>query len=160
MKSAAGTPKLLTGTAHFSTFYTGCFSDAGTLKRILDSLRIHCTGRLICLFGGRDGETRESRRTTGEMAGRCADLVILTGDPCCTEHPDTVNRDFADGLFTCNVRYKIISNRIDAIHSLIDHCGREDTAILLRRCPDADSSPGSTYPLSDEQIAAQYLETK
>lgn len=158
MKSATGTPKLLTDTAHFSTIYTGCFNDAGALKRILDGLRPHCTGRLICLFGGRDGETRESRRTTGEMAGRCADLVILTGDPCCKEHPDTVNRDFADGLSACGGRYELIADRIDAIHSLIDHCERNDAAILLRRCPDADSS--NVCFLSDEQIATQYLEAK
>lgn len=155
MKSATGTPKLLTDTAHFSTIYTGCFNNAGALKRILDHLRARCTGRLICLFGGRDGESCESRQTTAAAAGARADLVILTEDPSCTEPPDAVNRAFASGLSAGAGHYEIIPDRSDAIHFLLDHCGREDTAVLLRRCPDAD--PGF---LSDGQIAAQYLATK
>lgn len=147
-------------TGHFSSIYTGCFDTAGTLARILAPLRACCAGRLICLFGGRDGETPQDRQAIGAVAGRYADLVILTGDQLCREPSDAVGRAFADGLPAGGASREYIGDRTAAIQFLLDHCGRDDTTLLLRRCPSPDADPGSIPFLTDEQIAARYLATK
>lgn len=157
MRAARESLQVLGDTAHFSTVYTGCCHDANALRHILDSLRPRCAGRLICLLGGLDGESPQDRHALGEAAGEYADLVILTEDPCCREHPDTAGKALAGGVSAHGGRCKLIADRPDAIHYLLDHCGRDDIAVLLRRCPEWGRGG---LPLTDAQIAAQYLKTK
>ena len=117
--------------------------------------------RLICVFGGGGNRPRQRRRDLGQAAGKYADLTILTMDNPRFEDMDDINRDIIEGLDVYNGVYQIIPDRKDAIHYVIDHCGKNDIVALIGKGHEEyQDVRGVKYPFSEEQVIREYLQTK
>ncbi len=67
------------------------------LETILNALRPHATGRLICVFGcGGDRDTGK-RPVMGEISARLADITIVTDDNPRSEMPDAIRSEIMVG---------------------------------------------------------------
>ena len=60
------------------------------LETVLTALRPHATGRLIVVFGAGGDRDRAKRPIMGEIAGRLADVAIVTDDNPRSEDPAAI----------------------------------------------------------------------
>ncbi len=70
------------------------------LENVLKTLRNLATGRLVCVFGCGGDRDRGKRPLMGGIAGRYADVVLVTSDNPRTEDPQTIIAAVADGVAT------------------------------------------------------------
>jgi UDP-N-acetylmuramoyl-L-alanyl-D-glutamate--2,6-diaminopimelate ligase len=68
------------------------------LEAVLNNLRKLCAGRLICVFGCGGDRDRGKRPIMGEIAGRIADLPVLTSDNPRSEDPLAIISEVEAGL--------------------------------------------------------------
>jgi UDP-N-acetylmuramoyl-L-alanyl-D-glutamate--2,6-diaminopimelate ligase len=68
------------------------------LAAVLTTLRALAPRRLICVFGCGGDRDRGKRPIMGEIAGRLADLVILTSDNPRSEEPERIMLEIEGGL--------------------------------------------------------------
>lgn len=77
------------------------------------------------------------------------------------EEMDSINADIIQGLDESHGRYKVILDREEAIHYLIDHCGKDDIVALIGKGHEEyQEIHGVKYYFSEEKIVKDYLQTK
>lgn len=156
-----GRTQLIQDTAHFSTFIIDYAHNALSMESLLKMLKSYHPGRLICLFGGGGNKPKQRRFDMGEMAGKYADLSIITMDNPRDEEMESINADIIKGLQVYGSEYKIILDRKEAIHHLIDSCGKEDIVALIGKGHEEyQEVRGVKYYFSEEKIIQEYLMTK
>ncbi|MBI9084806.1 MAG: UDP-N-acetylmuramoyl-L-alanyl-D-glutamate--2,6-diaminopimelate ligase [Desulfobacterales bacterium] len=74
------------------------------LAHALVVLRTLTPGRLICIFGCGGDRDRTKRPLMGEIAGRQADLAVVTSDNPRSESPQTIIADICQGMETARSR--------------------------------------------------------
>lgn len=156
-----GRTQLLQDTAHFTTFIIDYAHNALSMESLLEMLKGYEPGRLICLFGGGGNRPRQRRFDMGRIAGKYADLTVITMDNPRDEEMDSINADIIQGLDESHGRYKVILDREEAIHYLIDHCGKDDIVALIGKGHEEyQEIHGVKYYFSEEKIVKDYLQTK
>ncbi len=68
------------------------------IENALKTLRQVCKGKLICVFGCGGDRDRGKRPEMGSIAGRYADIAIVTSDNPRSEDPAVIIRDILPGL--------------------------------------------------------------
>ena len=159
--SVKGRTQVLKEVSHFSTFLIDYAHNALSMESLLQTLKEYKPKRLICLFGGGGNKPKQRRYDMGLVAGKYADLTILTMDNPRYEEMDKINQDIICGLKVHDGKYQIIDDREEAIHYLIDHCDRDDMVALIGKGHEEyQEVKGVKYPFSEEEVVARYLETK
>ncbi|SOD90558.1 UDP-N-acetylmuramoyl-L-alanyl-D-glutamate--2,6-diaminopimelate ligase [Caenispirillum bisanense] len=67
------------------------------LETVLEALRPHAAGRLVCVFGAGGDRDRGKRPVMGEVVSRLADVAIVTDDNPRTEDPAFVRSEVMAG---------------------------------------------------------------
>jgi len=70
------------------------------LENVLKTVQPLCPARLICVFGCGGDRDRGKRPEMGEVAGRFADIAIVTSDNPRTENPEQIIEDILPGLLS------------------------------------------------------------
>ena len=70
----------------------------GALESVLNALRIHCAGRLICVFGCGGDRDQGKRPLMAAAAERLADVVVVTDDNPRNEEPQAIMQDILIGF--------------------------------------------------------------
>ncbi len=70
----------------------------GALESVLGALRVHCSGKLICVFGCGGDRDKGKRPLMAEVAERLADVVIATDDNPRTEDPASIMAEVVAGF--------------------------------------------------------------
>ncbi|MDC0601644.1 UDP-N-acetylmuramoyl-L-alanyl-D-glutamate--2,6-diaminopimelate ligase [Aliiglaciecola sp.] len=68
------------------------------LEQALRSARVHCKGKLVCVFGCGGDRDLGKRPLMGEVAQSFSDIVILTTDNSRTETPNAIVADILKGI--------------------------------------------------------------
>jgi UDP-N-acetylmuramoyl-L-alanyl-D-glutamate--2,6-diaminopimelate ligase len=68
------------------------------LEKVLQALREHTDGKLVCVFGCGGGRDRGKRALMGRIAEQLADVVILTSDNPRHEDPAAIINEIASGM--------------------------------------------------------------
>ncbi|MFP3981220.1 MAG: UDP-N-acetylmuramoyl-L-alanyl-D-glutamate--2,6-diaminopimelate ligase [Desulfobacterales bacterium] len=68
------------------------------LENVLAALRRTGSGRLVCIFGCGGDRDRAKRPLMGEIAGKYADLAVVTSDNPRTEAPEKIIEDIVAGM--------------------------------------------------------------
>lgn len=156
-----GRTQLLGKASHFTTLLIDYAHNALSMESLLVMLKGYEPKRLICLFGGGGNKPRARRYDMGLMAGRYADLTILTTDNPRWESVDDINKEIIEGLNVHGGKYMIMNDREKAIHYLIDHCGKGDIAVLIGKGHEEyQEIAGTRYPFSEQKIVEAYLESR
>lgn len=98
------------------------------LERVLSTLRALTTGRLVVVFGAGGDRDRGKRPLMGEVAGRSADVVIVTSDNPRTEDPDAIIADIEAGMR--GAIYTRITDRRAAIAFALQQSTADDVVLL------------------------------
>ncbi|MFP9231003.1 UDP-N-acetylmuramoyl-L-alanyl-D-glutamate--2,6-diaminopimelate ligase [Pectobacterium cacticida] len=116
---AAGKPTVVVDYAH----------TPDALEKALEAVRLHCQGKLWCVFGcGGDRDTGK-RPLMGGIAEQLADRVIVTDDNPRSETPQVIVADILSGLLDAG-RVQVIHGRVEAVTSAILQAQENDVVLI------------------------------
>ncbi len=124
------------------------------LETVLKALRPHATGRLIVVFGAGGDRDKGKRPLMGEIAGRLADVAIVTDDNPRSEDPAAIRRAVREGCPSAQET----GDRRAAIQQAIDMMGDGDVVIIAGKGHEQGQIiGGTTLPFDDATVAAEAL---
>ncbi len=127
------------------------------LETVLQALRPHCRGELICLFGAGGDRDAGKRPQMGAVAERYADRVVLTSDNPRSESPDDILDQIAAG-FAQPQRAERIVDRGQAIDTLIATLATDDLLLVAGKGHEEYQQIGEQrLPFSDRLRVQQAL---
>jgi len=102
------------------------------LENVLRAARNFTRGRLIVVFGCGGDRDRGKRPLMGEIAGRLADIVILTADNPRTEEPSSILQEILSGITETHLRQKVLVevSRRQAIRQAIFMASKGDVILI------------------------------
>ena len=141
--------------AHTDLAFTNLLETARELTRGLPGRQ---AGRVLMVFGSGGDRDRTKRPVMGEIAGRLADLVILTTDNPRSEDPVRIINDIVVGVQKACGNYLVEVDREQAIARAFD-LAREGDIILLAGKGHQDSQifRDRVEPWSDAEAARRLL---
>nr|WP_153446068.1 UDP-N-acetylmuramoyl-L-alanyl-D-glutamate--2,6-diaminopimelate ligase [Vibrio algicola] len=127
------------------------------LEKALMALRVHCTGKLWCIFGcGGDRDTGKRPMMT-EIAERLADHSIITDDNPRSEAPSLIVGDMLQGALNPKV-INIIHSRFEACEYALQHASDSDIILVAGKGHEDYQIIGdNTIHYSDRETACALL---
>ncbi|MBA1243914.1 UDP-N-acetylmuramoyl-L-alanyl-D-glutamate--2,6-diaminopimelate ligase [Pseudomonas japonica] len=127
------------------------------LEKVLQALRPHASGNLVCVFGCGGDRDRGKRPLMARVAEDFADTVIVTDDNPRSEAPDTIFADIRPG-FARPEQARFVSGRGAAIAQAISEARAGDVVVLAGKGhEDYQEILGERQPFSDIQQAEAAL---
>ena len=124
------------------------------LETVLKALRPHATGRLIVVFGAGGDRDRAKRPIMGEIAGRLADMAVVTDDNPRSEDPAAIRKAVREG---CPSAIEI-GDRRQAIRHAIAAMRDGDVVVIAGKGHEQGQIVGGvTHPFDDATEAAEAL---
>ncbi|WP_182087164.1 UDP-N-acetylmuramoyl-L-alanyl-D-glutamate--2,6-diaminopimelate ligase [Aureimonas sp. ME7] len=118
------------------------------LENVLSSVRPFTTGRVIVVFGCGGDRDRGKRPIMGEIAGRLADIVIVTDDNPRSEVPAEIRAAILEAVPSAEE----IGDRRAAIRQAIGEARSGDTIIVAGKGHENGQTVGNaTLPFSDHE---------
>jgi UDP-N-acetylmuramoyl-L-alanyl-D-glutamate--2,6-diaminopimelate ligase len=99
------------------------------LQKALESVRAHCEGKLICVFGCGGDRDKTKRPKMGAIADAFADKVIITNDNPRSENSDVIAQDILNGVQHKN-KFLIELSREKAIALAIENAASQDWVLI------------------------------
>ncbi|TBU96635.1 UDP-N-acetylmuramoyl-L-alanyl-D-glutamate--2,6-diaminopimelate ligase [Phytopseudomonas dryadis] len=127
------------------------------LEKVLEALRPHVSGRLLCLFGCGGDRDRGKRPLMAAVVERLADGVLVTDDNPRSEPAAQIFADIRAG-FVAPERVRFVHGRGQAIAQLIAEAESRDVLVLAGKGhEDYQEINGQRQPFSDLDQAGQAL---
>lgn len=124
------------------------------LETVLNALRPHATGRLIVVFGAGGDRDRGKRPLMGGIAGRLADVAIVTDDNPRSEDPASIRAQVLAGYPAAME----IGDRRTAIETAIEMMGDGDVVVIAGKGHEQGQIVGGvTHPFDDATVASEAL---
>ena len=98
----------------------------GALESVLNTLRVHTSGRLVCLFGCGGNRDVGKRKLMGDIAEKLADEVIVTDDNPRYEDPAVIRQEILQGA----VNATEIAGRSQAIRTGVKGLQEGDVLVV------------------------------
>ena len=131
------------------------------LKNALQTLKSHCQGKLICLFGCGGNRDKTKRAPMGETAAKLCDFCLLTSDNPRYEDPLDILSQIEKGYRRFSQKYVVIPDREKAIEYALDLlCGGDILLIAGKGAEEYQEIMGIKYPFSDHNIIKKIIERK
>jgi UDP-N-acetylmuramoyl-L-alanyl-D-glutamate--2,6-diaminopimelate ligase len=127
------------------------------LEKVLEALRPHVKGRLLCLFGCGGDRDRGKRPLMAAVVERLADGVLVTDDNPRSEAPEQIFNDIRAG-FANPESVQFIHGRGQAIAQLVAAASADDVLVLAGKGhEDYQEIHGERQPFSDLVEAGKAL---
>ena len=131
------------------------------LEKALNTLKAHCRGRLICLFGCGGNRDKGKRAKMGEKAAKKADFTILTSDNPRYEDPLDIISEIEKGYRRFSVKYVVVPERKRAIEYAMDFLKKDDILLVAGKGGENyQEIMGIKYEFNDQDIIENLLEKK
>ncbi|MFZ7096465.1 UDP-N-acetylmuramoyl-L-alanyl-D-glutamate--2,6-diaminopimelate ligase [Luteimonas dalianensis] len=128
------------------------------LEQALSSLRGHARGRIVCVFGCGGERDRGKRAQMAEVAGRLADVVIVTDDNPRGEDGDVIVADILEG-FADRSAVTVERDRRAAINRAVGQAGPGDIVLVAGKGHEPyQDIDGVRHPFDDAEVARAALE--
>ncbi|MHB8678592.1 MAG: UDP-N-acetylmuramoyl-L-alanyl-D-glutamate--2,6-diaminopimelate ligase [Rudaea sp.] len=128
------------------------------LQQALTSLRAHCAGRLICVFGCGGERDAGKRPQMGAIAERLADEIVVTDDNPRGEDGDAIVAQILAGLGD-RQHVRVLRDRAAAIASALREAHSGDIVLIAGKGHEPyQEAGGIRRPFDDADVARQALE--
>ncbi len=128
------------------------------LENSLKALKLHCKGRLICLFGCGGNRDRSKRALMGETAARWSDFCILTSDNPRYEDPLDILSEIERGYRRFSSRYVIVPDRAKAIEYALGFLHEKDVLLIAGKGGERyQEIMGIKYPFDEQDMVSKFL---
>lgn len=125
------------------------------LENVLNALRPHVAGRLICVFGCGGDRDRGKRPVMGRIASELADVVIVTDDNPRSEIPEEIRAEILEGT---SLKAVEIGDRRQAIAESIREMKSGDVLVIAGKGHEQGQIfKDRTEPFDDVAEAAEAL---
>lgn len=125
------------------------------LEAALESLRLHCTGSLWCVFGCGGDRDRGKRPLMGDIAARLADRIVVTSDNPRFEDPRTIIAAILGGMGRHDVA---VPDRARAISYAIREARDNDVILIAGKGHEnVQVVRDERLPFSDVDVACRSL---
>lgn len=129
------------------------------LENILSSARELADRKVITVFGCGGDRDRSKRPVMGEIAGKWADLCIITSDNPRTEDPFRIIDDIEVGIIRTKCPYEKIENRKDAIFRALDSAEQEDIILIAGKGHETyQMFANHTIHFDDSEVVREYFD--
>ncbi|TAN06093.1 MAG: UDP-N-acetylmuramoyl-L-alanyl-D-glutamate--2,6-diaminopimelate ligase [Rhodanobacteraceae bacterium] len=130
------------------------------LEQVLQTLREHCDGKLICVFGCGGERDAGKRPLMGAIAERLADVVIVTDDNPRGEDGDAIVAQIVAGM-TAPQSVTVERDRARAIGLAVAQASAGDVALIAGKGHETyQEVAGHKRPFDDMQVARAALEAR
>ena len=154
IKGAAGRLQRVGATATGGEAYVDYAHTPDGLKTVLEALRPHARGRLVVVFGAGGDRDRSKRVLMGEIAGRLADVAVVTDDNPRSEEPGSIRAEVRRGC----PEAKEIGDRREAIRWAIGQLRAGDVLVVAGKGHEQGQIVGETvYPFDDATEVAEAI---
>ncbi len=151
--------------------YTGAFQGGDVfvdfahapdgLEKSLTALRLHCRGRLICLFGCGGNRDKSKRSLMGEAAAKKCDFSVLTSDNPRYEDPLDIISEIEKGYRRFSMKYIVVPDREKAICYALEHLQKGDVLLVAGKGGEEyQEIMGIKYPFDDNDIIEKIKKEK
>lgn len=128
------------------------------LEKVLSALRLHCKGRLVCLFGCGGNRDREKRPMMGAVAAKCADFSVLTSDNPRFEEPEAIISAIESGFRRYSTSYVVIPDRKRAIAYAVSLLKKGDVLLVAGKGGEEyQEIMGIKYEYNDNAVIMEAL---
>ncbi len=132
--------------------------NAVSMESLLETLRDYHPKRLVCVFGCGGNRSKDRRYGMGEIAGRMADLSIITADNSRFEKVEDIIADIRGSVEKAGGRYLEIPDRREAISYSITHAEPGDMiAVIGKGHEDYQEIEGVRYPFLDRAVIEEVV---
>ena len=132
--------------------------NAMSLESLLTTLKEYHPKRLVCVFGCGGNRSRTRRYEMGEVAGRLADLTVITSDNPRNEEPQAIIDDIITGMEKTEGKYVEICDRKEAIRYVIRNGEPGDVIVLAGKGHETyQEIKGVKYPMDERDLIADIL---
>lgn len=129
------------------------------LEKVLLSAKEFSKGRVIVAFGCGGNRDPYKRPIMGRIATDIADIVIITSDNPRFESPKSVISQILRGIPKNKTNYKVIIDRIEAIHCALDIAEENDVVILAGKGHETSQEIfGKILHMDEREIVKEYLD--
>ena len=130
------------------------------LEQVLATLRAHCEGRLICVFGCGGERDAGKRPVMGGIAERLADVVIVTDDNPRGEDGDAIVAQILEGM-RAPEHAAVERDRARAIALALGEARAGDVVLIAGKGHETyQEVAGAKRPFDDLQVARAALEAR
>ena len=127
------------------------------LENVLKTVRGFAQNRVIAVFGCGGDREREKRPLMGHIAGKLADLTIITSDNPRTEEPMAIIRDILPGIAGAEDKYIVEPDRRGAIALAMGRAAAGDVIVLCGKGHETYQEIGDKTILMDEREIVRSL---
>jgi UDP-N-acetylmuramoyl-L-alanyl-D-glutamate--2,6-diaminopimelate ligase len=127
------------------------------LERLLLSIRDLTDKKIVLVFGCGGDRDRGKRFPMGQIAGRLADVPIITSDNPRSEDPEAILSDVEQGVVASGAaRFLRIADRRRAIATAIDLADSKTVIAIAGKGHETTQVVGeSEIPFDDREVAAE-----
>src|SRR5690606_2043693 len=155
IKGASGRLELAGTAKNGAQVYVDYAHKPEALENVLQAVRPFTTGRVIVVFGCGGDRDRGTRPIMGEIAGRLADVAIVTDDNPRTEEPTEIRAEIMAAIPDAIE----IGDRREAIRRAVGMLQTGDTLIVAGKGHEhGQEIAGKKYPFSDHEEVSTALE--
>lgn len=126
LKGAKGRLEYVEGHPKSAAIYVDYAHTPDALDHVLNALRPHTAGKLVCVFGCGGDRDRGKRHVMGEIAARLADHVIVTDDNPRSEDPAAIRAEVLKGAKNADN----IGDRHEAIKTAMQDLEQGDVLLI------------------------------
>ena len=129
-----------------------------SVAKAISAVKAVTKGKVICVFGC-GGDRDHGKRPKMGKAALTADYAIVTSDNPRTEEPDTIIEHILAGMEGSEERYRVVSDRREAIRTALEIAKPGDAVLLAGKGHEDYQIIGTVkYPFDDRVIAAEIIE--
>lgn len=131
------------------------------LQKSIEALRLHCKGKLVCLFGCGGNRDKSKRPIMGEVAAKKCDFSVLTSDNPRYEDPLDIISEIEKGYRRFSMKYVVVPDRKKAIEYALERLQKGDVLLVAGKGGEEEQEiMGIKYPFDDNDIIEKIIKEK
>ena len=131
------------------------------VEAAIRTLRPLTDGRVIVVIGAGGDRDAGKRPLMGELAGRLADVVVVTDDNPRGEDPAAIRAAVLEGARTGTAEVIEIGDRRAAVAEAVARAGTGDIVLVAGKGHETGQEvAGVVHPIDDRQVAREVLITR
>ena len=129
-----------------------------SMVNVLQTVKEFAKGRTVAVFGCGGDRDKTKRPPMGKAAADWSDFAVVTTDNPRTEDPAAIIADILPGFAGSKTPYKVVVDRIEAIHWAMDHAERDDVIVLCGKGHETYLVVNHVkHHVDEREIVADYL---